>query len=185
MAAPTLTALVPDTAAISDANFIIRVQGTGFVSGDVIVWNGGDEPTTFVSETEVTTGVVPSVVSSPTTLPVLVRNAGAEASNELTFTWTAAVGPPPPTDGYLSNSQLPPKLADPDEAWRYFITAATHAIVPGARNGVDFVVARTDKYAPLNTLHWDNTLLGPRPHAAIEAEARRLAAEWPSNVNPV
>ena len=66
-----------------------------------------------------------------------------------------------------------------------FIVAATHAVVKDARNGIDFVVARPDKYSAPANVYWNDALLGPRPDAEIEAEARRLAAEWPENVNPL
>ena len=94
--APTLIGLVPNTCALGEADFTVSVQGTGFDAESVIVWGGADEPTTFVSETEVTTLVKPSVVTAPTTLPVLVRNGLGEESNALDFTWTAAVEPPSP-----------------------------------------------------------------------------------------
>ena len=88
----TLTSLSPPTASIRGVNFTISVHGNNFDPSAVIVWGlgvgGGDEPTTFVSDTELTTGVVPSVVSSPTTIPVQVRQNGV-LSDPLDFVWTA------------------------------------------------------------------------------------------------
>jgi len=88
----TLTSLSPATASIRAPNFTVSVRGENFDQSAVIVWGlgmgGGDEPTTFVSDTELTTGVVPSVVSSPTTLPVQVRQNGV-LSEPLNFVWTA------------------------------------------------------------------------------------------------
>src|SRR5678816_2221276 len=54
-AVPTTTALVPSSAKLGDPSFTLHVQGTGFVPGSVILWNGSPEPTTFVSATELTT----------------------------------------------------------------------------------------------------------------------------------
>ena len=47
--APVITALVPNQATLGSPNFTLSVQGTGFTPGSVIVWNGADEATTYVS----------------------------------------------------------------------------------------------------------------------------------------
>jgi hypothetical protein len=87
---PTVTSLVPNTAQVGDPSFTLRVIGTGFTADSVIVFNGLDEPTTLVSETEVTTGVNMTVWTAPSApLPVAVRT-GAIVSNEVPFTFTAA-----------------------------------------------------------------------------------------------
>lgn len=87
--APTLDELVPTTAEIGSADFTLHVLGEGFTASSVIVFNGGDEPTTFISDTEVTTGVKPSLASGAATIPVLVRN-GSASSPALDFTFTEA-----------------------------------------------------------------------------------------------
>jgi hypothetical protein len=89
--APVVTALEPDTVAIGAPSFTLRVLGTGFTADSVIVFAGQDEPTTVVSDTEVTTGVNMAVWLGPDALPVLVRN-GESASDALTFTFTEAAG---------------------------------------------------------------------------------------------
>jgi hypothetical protein len=73
----------------------IAIQGTGFNPTTVINWNGGDEVTDFISETELRTTVKPSTVAValPFTLPVYVRN-GTLQSNVLEFTFTEAAEPP-------------------------------------------------------------------------------------------
>jgi hypothetical protein len=85
---PVLTGLAPATASITDPDFEGHLHGTGFVDGSVIVWNNADEPTRFVDETDIWTTVVPSVVTSPTTVEVYVRNPDGQTSDVLTFTWT-------------------------------------------------------------------------------------------------
>jgi hypothetical protein len=88
--APVLVSLTPTTAQIGDPDFILQVTGTGFTATSVIVFNGFDEPTTLISETEVTTGVNMTVWLTPTApLPVVVRNDTA-VSNALSFTFTEA-----------------------------------------------------------------------------------------------
>jgi IPT/TIG domain len=86
--APVLTSLNPATAVLGDPNFTLSCIGEGFTADAVIVFNGLDEPTTVVSETEVTTGVDMSVWAAPATLPVTVRTAAGESA-PLTFEFTA------------------------------------------------------------------------------------------------
>jgi hypothetical protein len=86
---PMLTALEPATVAIGDASFTLHVRGTGFLDGAVIVFADHDEPTTWVSPTEVTTGVDMAVWLGPDTVPVTARNADDGAvSNALDFVFT-------------------------------------------------------------------------------------------------
>jgi hypothetical protein len=87
--APVVSSLTPNTAAVGDPDFTMTVNGSGFKSDSVIVWNGGDEPTTFVAEGQVTTTVKPSTASGPYTVPIAVRN-GDKVSNEVSFSFTEA-----------------------------------------------------------------------------------------------
>jgi hypothetical protein len=86
--APVLTELVPDTAEIGSEDFVISIMGEKFDEHTVIWWKDHDEPTTFVSENEVTTLVRPDTIASPELLPISVRN-GAAFSNVLEFDFTA------------------------------------------------------------------------------------------------
>ena len=89
--APTTTALEPATVAIGQPSFDLVVRGLDFKPGAVIMFNGHDEPTTVISDTEVRTGVNMAVWTAPSEpLPVAVRNPDQQASNVLTFTFTAA-----------------------------------------------------------------------------------------------
>lgn len=96
---PTITNLAPATMEAPGPDAEMIVTGTGFTAETVIVWSGADEPTDFVSETEVKTTVKPSTVQAPLpfALPVYVRNAGVK-SNVLEFTFTEA----PPLEGLRS-----------------------------------------------------------------------------------
>ena len=82
------------TCAVSGAaaDITMVVTGTGFTEGSVITFNDLDEPTTFISDTEVSTGVKPSLFVVPAVCPVAVRDAGG-TSNALDFTFTEAEAP--------------------------------------------------------------------------------------------
>ena len=65
---------------------ILHVHGSGFTATSVITFNGGDEVTAFVSDTELTTGVKPSLAQAEVDVPVTVKN-GAVESEPATFSF--------------------------------------------------------------------------------------------------
>ena len=83
---PTLASLSPDTAVSGDPDLTLSCTGTGFTGRTVIKFGDHDEPTTLVSDTEVTTGVKPSLFA-PAVVPVLVHN-GPISTDPLDFTFT-------------------------------------------------------------------------------------------------
>jgi len=90
-ALPTLTSLSPNTAvAGAPDDIVMSAIGTGFTSASIIVFNGFSEPTTFVSDTEVTTGVKPSIFVVPAVCPVEVHT-GTTVSGPVDFTFTEAL----------------------------------------------------------------------------------------------
>lgn len=78
----------PFGAEIGSADLTLHVVGNLFEDGAVIVFNGGDEVTTFVSATELTTGVKPSTATVAGAFPVVVRNPGGELTEAAFFTFT-------------------------------------------------------------------------------------------------
>jgi hypothetical protein len=87
---PTLTSLSPNTVVSGDPDFTLSCIGTGFNSRTVIKFGNYDEPTTLVSDTEVTTGVKPSLFA-PAVVPVLVHDLN-DYSASLDFTFTEPAG---------------------------------------------------------------------------------------------
>ena len=86
---PTVTGLTPSSAVIGTPSFDLHVNGTNFTPTSVIVFNGGEEPTVFVSDKELTTGVNMDTVSGPVTVPVLVSSNGIY-SDPMMFTFSEA-----------------------------------------------------------------------------------------------
>ncbi|HKE05655.1 MAG TPA: IPT/TIG domain-containing protein, partial [Blastocatellia bacterium] len=89
-AVPTLTSLSPNSIPAGSAAFILAVNGTGFVPGAVVNWNGSPRATTFVSEKQVTAQIPAADVATQGAANVTVVNPapGGGASNALTFTIT-------------------------------------------------------------------------------------------------
>lgn len=88
---PVLTSINPNTAVVGSINRNLHAIGSSFVASSVIVFNGGEEQTDFVSETELTTTVKPSTASGPITVPVLVRSGNKDSAPQ-DFTFTASEG---------------------------------------------------------------------------------------------
>ena len=68
--------LVPDTKIPGAAAFTLTVNGTGFVSGAAVNWNGSPLATTFVSGSRLTASVPASDVAEAETASVTVVNPG-------------------------------------------------------------------------------------------------------------
>jgi FG-GAP-like repeat len=66
--------LVPTTVAPGSANFTLTVNGSGFVSGAVVNWNGTGLPTTFVGHSRLTAKVSATNVAKPSTAWITVLN---------------------------------------------------------------------------------------------------------------
>jgi hypothetical protein len=87
---PVLSSLSPDTAVSGDPDFVLSCAGTGFRSSSVIIFGNEDELTTFVSDTEVTTGVKPSLFA-PAVVSVKIRTPGLPDTDSIDFTFTEPV----------------------------------------------------------------------------------------------
>lgn len=85
---PTLTSLNPNTSYNNVASVNLAANGTGFVNGSVIVWNGSAMQTTFVSSTQLTTTIPGTDLTLVGTENVFVLNPDSTVSNTLPFTIT-------------------------------------------------------------------------------------------------
>jgi len=92
--APTLTTLSPQQATAGGKDFTLVVDGTGFISGSVVRWNGSDRPTAFVSQTRLTVLITHTDINAPGSFDVAVINPvpGGGSSNVKSF----KVEAPPP-----------------------------------------------------------------------------------------
>jgi hypothetical protein len=79
--------LVPDAIKPRGVGFTLTVNGTGFVSGSLVNWNGSARTTTFVSTSKLTASIAASDIAKPTTASVTVFNPspGGGTSNVIFF----------------------------------------------------------------------------------------------------
>jgi hypothetical protein len=83
---PVIGALDPESCAVGDPDFTLKILGAEFYAGSVINFAGHDEPTTLNADGTLSTGVKPSLWLNPVTVPVVVRNLD-KTSNEAEFTF--------------------------------------------------------------------------------------------------
>ena len=85
---PTLVSLVPDATTEGGTDFILTVNGTNFVNGSVVRWNGADRVTIYVSATQLTATILAADIATPGTATLTVFNPtpGGGVSNGLIFT---------------------------------------------------------------------------------------------------
>lgn len=72
--APTITSLNPVSAIAGGAAFTLTVNGSDFVSGSVVRWNGSDRPTTYVSSTRLTASIPAAAIATAGSASVTVFN---------------------------------------------------------------------------------------------------------------
>jgi FG-GAP-like repeat len=89
--------LSPDAAAPGGAGFILTVNGTGFVTGAVVDWNGSARVTTFVNSGELKATILASDITAPGTGVVNVINPapGGGTSNPSYFQIVQPSSTPP------------------------------------------------------------------------------------------
>jgi len=92
-AAPTLSSLLPSSAVAGGPPFTLTVNGSGFLNGAVVQWNGAMLSTTYVSANQLTAFVPTNLIASQGSANVTVANPGGALSNSLTFTIGTAAGP--------------------------------------------------------------------------------------------
>ncbi len=97
---PSITSLVPSSAYESGQSFTLTVNGTGFLAGASVKWNGTALATTLVSGTQLTATVPANLLNSLGSATITEVNPGGAASNALSF----SIGIPPLT---VTASSLP------------------------------------------------------------------------------
>lgn len=73
--------LVPASVAPGGTGFTLTVNGTGFVSGSTVHWNGSPRATTFVSGSQLTAAILSSDIANATTASITVSSPGVTTSN--------------------------------------------------------------------------------------------------------
>jgi uncharacterized protein (TIGR03437 family) len=83
-AGPAISSLSPISAVTGGPAFTLTVNGSGFVSGSVVLWNGESLVTTFVSSTQLTAAISAQQIATPGTANIAV-SAGSFTSPSAYF----------------------------------------------------------------------------------------------------
>jgi subtilisin family serine protease len=84
---PTVAGISPGRAVAGGAGFALTVEGSDFVAGSTVRWNGTDLATTYVSGTQLTAIVPAASIATVATIPVTVHSPepGGGASGDAPF----------------------------------------------------------------------------------------------------
>src|SRR5579871_1491463 len=88
---PLLTAIQPVSAAVNSGAFTLTLNGSGFVNGSQVQWNGVSRSTTFVNSTQLTAAIQAADLASTGAVSVTVVNPapGGGVSGSVSFAITA------------------------------------------------------------------------------------------------
>jgi hypothetical protein len=89
---PNIVSLSQTSAIAGGGPFVLTVNGTDFLSGALVYWNGSALPTTVSSSSQLAATVDPSRIATPGLVYIVVVNPGGAQSNVLSFAVTG-VGP--------------------------------------------------------------------------------------------
>jgi uncharacterized protein (TIGR03437 family) len=102
----TVSDLNPSSAAAGGPAFTLTVNGSGYVPGSTVQWNGSPLTTSYVSGAQLTAPVSASLIATPGSPGVTVVNPGGAASNAVKFTVNSQSGL-----SIVTGSPLPPGAA--------------------------------------------------------------------------
>jgi hypothetical protein len=85
---PIANALSPGGVAAGAAAFVLDVQGSNFLPGSIVTWNGSPRPTSFIGSNDLQAAITSSDVSAAQIATITVRTPapGGGSSGPLTFT---------------------------------------------------------------------------------------------------
>jgi hypothetical protein len=95
---PSLTSISPDKTAAAGVGFVLTLEGSNFVPGSVVHWDGGGRTTTYVSGTELQAAIASADIAAAGQFPVTVVNpapiGGTSDAVEFTVvTFTVDISP--------------------------------------------------------------------------------------------
>jgi uncharacterized protein (TIGR03437 family) len=99
---PTISSLSPASATAGAAAFTLTVNGTGFLAGSVVNWNGTSRTTTFVSATQVKAAITAADIAAAGTAQLTVFNPAPGGGTSGASPFTINASNPVPTISSLS-----------------------------------------------------------------------------------
>jgi predicted outer membrane repeat protein len=105
---PSIATLVPASAPAGGAAFTLTVNGSNFIAGSKLRWNGADRTTSFVSATQLTAQIGAADIAQPGPVGITVVNPGpgGGSSNAATFDIAAPGENPTPSIAAISPNKV-------------------------------------------------------------------------------
>ena len=105
---PTAGSLSPISTTAGNPAFTLTVNGSNFISGSTVKWNGTSLTTTYISATQLTASVTAALIAAVGTASITVFNGtpGGGTSNALVFTINPIPNNPVPTATSLSPASI-------------------------------------------------------------------------------
>jgi hypothetical protein len=110
---PTINGMNPESVVVGGPGFTLTVDGSNFVAGSVVRWNGVNRATTLISASQLTATIPAEDIAATGTAQVTVFNPppGGGLSNARTFTIADAPFPVPVTSGVSPTSAVAGSVA--------------------------------------------------------------------------
>ncbi|MFN0086161.1 MAG: IPT/TIG domain-containing protein [Blastocatellia bacterium] len=105
---PSLSGLAPTSASVGSPAFTLTLNGSGFIQGSVVNWNGSPRQTTFFSATQIFAQITAADLANATSASITVTNPapGGGTSNALSFGVTFTPNPAPSISAISPNSAV-------------------------------------------------------------------------------
>ena len=199
---PTITSISPTSAIAGGAGFSLTVNGTNFVSGSTVNFNGSARTTTFVSATQLRAAILASDIATTGIFNVTVTNPGDGTSNGVSFTVVAPQqatqntsnfnGTPIPSGDYIwFNANFTAKGIPSTGATIFFQNSTIHygtttLVVPNAQ--ITFSPSATCATTTFNTATntWITTVpISGSDEILLSGLSYKLTAPLAGGTNPV
>jgi hypothetical protein len=92
---PVATTLAPASTPAAGSDFVLTVNGSNFIPGSTVEWNGSPRLTTVVSSTQVTATIYASDIAATGTTQVVVESPGQGGGTSTALSFTIAAPLPP------------------------------------------------------------------------------------------
>src|SRR5437773_12548331 len=99
---PTLSSILPNTAAVGSGAFTLTATGTNFVASSVVRWNGSNRTTTFVNSTKLQAQILASDIAATGSSSVTVFNPTPGGGTSAAKTFSITSTNPAPTLSSIS-----------------------------------------------------------------------------------
>lgn len=144
---PQITSLSPSSASPGGPAFTLTVNGSGFVSGASVQWNGSGRTTTYVNSSQLTAAITAADIASAGSSNVTVINPDNSTSNQVAFQvatqsvgiidWISVTANGADPDGDSQYADI-----TPDGRYVAFNSASTNIIAGGTAPNVWHVYLR-------------------------------------------